>query len=155
MGASTMYYEGGEAALPVMETPLHGASVIQEMLLQSWDGRIRVFPAAPKAWPEASFAGLRAEGAFLVDAARHGGRTAWIRVRSLKGEPCFLQTDMTDPRPAAGQRIDAIKPLGGGLYRLDLAAGEEIVLAAPDVAGPFHATAPALSPARPAFGLIQ
>ncbi len=153
MGASTMYYEGGAAALPVMETPLHGASVIQEMLLQSWGGRIRVFPAVPAAWPDAAFAGLRAEGAFLVDAARRGGRTAWIRIRSLKGEPCVLGTDMAAPRVIAEKSAATLQPMGGGLYALDLAAGEEMVLAAPGELGPFEVAAPAYAPGPAPFGL--
>lgn len=153
MGASTMYYEGGKAALPVMETPLHGASVVQEMLLQSWGGRIRVFPAVPAAWPEAVFTGLRAEGAFLVDAVRRGGRTAWIRIRSLKGEPCLLRTDLVDPRVASERSAGALQSLGNDLYEIRLAAGEEIVLAAKGYSGPFEAPTPAYAPGPAPFGL--
>ena len=40
---NTMYLEAG----PVIETPLAAAQAVHEMLLQSWDGRIRVFPAVP------------------------------------------------------------------------------------------------------------
>ena len=32
---------------PVIETPLSGAQCIHDMLLQSWGGKIRVFPAVP------------------------------------------------------------------------------------------------------------
>jgi hypothetical protein len=66
------------------------------MLLQSWGGTIRVFPAMPAAWPEAVFHDLRAEGAFLVSAGWKGGRTEWIRIKSLAGEPCRLATDLAD-----------------------------------------------------------
>jgi alpha-L-fucosidase 2 len=85
---NTMYKEAG----PVMETPLGGAEAIQDMLLQSWGGKLRVFPAVPEEWSEATFHGLRAEGAFLVSAVRAAGETSWIRVKSLEGEPCFIQT---------------------------------------------------------------
>lgn len=39
----TMYAESG----PVIETPLSGAQSLHDMLLQSWGGTIRVFPAVP------------------------------------------------------------------------------------------------------------
>lgn len=71
------------------------AAGIQEMLLQSWGGTVRLFPAVPSTWPEASFRSLRAEGAFLVSAnwkrggaleasfeAERGGR---LRVAVPKG----------------------------------------------------------------------
>jgi len=42
------------------------AAGVQEMLLQSHGGVVRVLPAIPKDWKELSFKDLRAEGAFLV-----------------------------------------------------------------------------------------
>lgn len=87
---STMYQEAG----PCIETPLHASQAIHEMLLQSHDGLIRVFPAAPSRWRDVVFHDLRAEGAFLVSAARRGGRTAWVRLRSLAGEPCRVRSGL-------------------------------------------------------------
>jgi alpha-L-fucosidase 2 len=58
---------------------------IQEMLLQSQGGVVRVFPAVPDSWKEASFSGLRSEGAFLVSATRKGGRLDSVSVKSEKG----------------------------------------------------------------------
>jgi len=95
MGASTMYFEAGR--LPVMETPLHAAQAMQEMLLQSWGGVIRVFPAVPAAWSEVAFDDLRAEGAILVSARREAGVTRWVRIESLAGEPCRVKADLPPP----------------------------------------------------------
>jgi len=61
---------------------------VQEMLLQSWSprpgtgepGTIRVFPAAPWRWHEASFEDLRAEGGHRVSARRERNGTTWLRV---------------------------------------------------------------------------
>jgi len=63
------------------------------MMFQCWSGVIRVFPAMPTNWKDASFYHLRAEGAFLVSAVRENGQTKFIEVKSLAGEPCILQTD--------------------------------------------------------------
>ena len=61
------------------------ASAIQEMLLQSHTGVIRVFPAIPEYWQNASFRDLRAMGAFLVSADYKDGEVEKITVRSEKG----------------------------------------------------------------------
>lgn len=61
------------------------ASGIQEMLLQSHTGTIRIFPALPEEWKDVSFEGLRAMGAFLVSAQMEGGEITRIRIYSEKG----------------------------------------------------------------------
>src|SRR5690606_29102129 len=54
---------------------------IQEMLLQSYDGRIRVFPAVPSEWV-GSFR-LRAAGGFMVAAETKGqGRAERVVIES-------------------------------------------------------------------------
>lgn len=61
------------------------AAGIQEMLLQSHTGIIRVFPAIPASWQDVSFDKLRAMGAFLVSAEREGGRLRQIRIYPEQG----------------------------------------------------------------------
>ncbi len=61
------------------------AQGIQEMLLQSQGGVIRIFPAVPDSWKEASFSTLRTEGAFLVSASRHSGVLDSVTVISENG----------------------------------------------------------------------
>ncbi|MEI6750220.1 MAG: glycoside hydrolase family 95-like protein [Bacteroidota bacterium] len=46
------------------------ASAIQEMLIQSHNGIIRIFPAIPSGWKNISFENLRTEGAFLLSAKK-------------------------------------------------------------------------------------
>lgn len=126
---NTMYKEAG----PVIETPLAGAEALQDMLLQSWNGVIRVFPAVPEAWREAAFHQLRAEGAFLVDALRRDGTTQWIRIRSLAGEPCRVQTGWQGPcrwRLVGGSGEEEAVDLepGSGLVSLPLLMGQEALL---------------------------
>lgn len=62
---------------------------LQEMMLQSWDGVLRLFPACPVEL-ESRFRDWRAEGAFLVSAAWKGGAVAEVAITSEKGEPCTL-----------------------------------------------------------------
>jgi hypothetical protein len=64
-------------------------TTINEMLLQSHDGVIRVFPALPPEWREASFQ-LRAVGAFLVSGEMRGGEVQPVLVESLTGGACRL-----------------------------------------------------------------
>jgi alpha-L-fucosidase 2 len=61
------------------------ASGIQEMLLQSHTGIIRIFPAIPAGWEDAGFENLRARGAFLVSATMEGGKVTECVIHSEKG----------------------------------------------------------------------
>lgn len=55
---------------------------VHEMLLQSWGGVIRIYPAVPDLWKDITFHRLRAEGNFEVSAQRRGGKTEWICIRA-------------------------------------------------------------------------
>lgn len=139
---NTMYKESG----PVIETPLSAAQSIHDMLLQSWGGKIRVFPAVPDAWPDVAFHDLRTEGAFLVSAKRAKGRTEFIRVKSLAGEPCIIKTDLLGPVALHDGKSVALTPVGKEEYKVELARGGEVILhartAKPDfVVAPVEAAA--------------
>lgn len=126
--SNTMYVESG-GRNPVLETPLSAAASIMELLLQSWGGKIRVFPSVPEDWKDASFNQLRAQGGFLVSAARTQGKTDWISVKSLSGEPCVVK--VPDWRNAVqmnkGKQIQVTK-IAECEFRINLRAGDEIVL---------------------------
>ncbi len=61
------------------------ASAIQEMLLQSHNGLIRIFPAVPQVWNDISFTNLRTEGAFLVSATKKEGSIQSISIKAPQG----------------------------------------------------------------------
>ncbi|MGW0886181.1 glycosyl hydrolase family 95 catalytic domain-containing protein [Streptomyces sp. NPDC002671] len=152
---NTMYAESGG---PVIETPLSGAQTMHDMVVQSWGGLIRVFPAVPSAWADLTFHNLTTEGAFQVSAVRQGGVTKFIRVRSNAGEPCVvLPGGMSGPYD--------VQPLGAtpgpiswtananGTLTIALDAGDEAVIV-PAGQSPTLAIAPVIAPARASWGLV-
>lgn len=66
------------------------ASGIQEMLLQSHTGIIRIFPAIPASWKDVSFKDLRAMGAFLVSAEQKDGSVLQITIYPEQGGTCRI-----------------------------------------------------------------
>jgi alpha-L-fucosidase 2 len=97
---------------------------VHEMLLQSWGGVVRVFPAASVTWPSASFEQLRAEGGFVVSARRKDGATSDVRVRA--SVPATLR--LRDPFGGGActwSRPDVARD--GADWTVSLGAGEELV----------------------------
>lgn len=71
----------------------HSATIpatINEMLMQSFEGVIRLFPCWNKK-ENASFENLRADGAFLVSAAVKNGKINSVRIKSLAGRKCRIE----------------------------------------------------------------
>lgn len=64
------------------------AKAINEMLLQSCDRIIRVFPAIPSDWRDCRFIDLRAVGAFLVSSEIKNRKIDYILIESLAGKRC-------------------------------------------------------------------
>lgn len=126
LAPNTMHTEGGN---PCSET--HGGlcQMLHDMLLQSWGDKIRIFPGVPSAWADLTFHNLRAEGAFLVSAARKAGKTQWVRIKSLAGEPCFVRPGLagTVKVHCPGKTI-ALRKLADEVYELSLAKGDEVLL---------------------------
>ncbi len=131
---NTLYSEGQH---PTFESPISAARCVLDMLLQSWGKSIRVFPACPLTWKDAAFHDLRAEGAFLVSAMRKGGRTQFVRVKSLAGEPCRIKCDLPDPVRWIGPATLNLRRNGGAI-ELDLKKGEEAVLYSGDTPLPLE-----------------
>ncbi len=146
MEPNTFYAEAG----PVIETPLGAAATLQEMLLQDWGGAIRVFHGTPSTWKDASFDRLRTDGAFLVSAVRRNGRTAWVRIQSLAGQPCRVVVDdwrSVVIRSRSGTRV-TLGSAKGGDVAVEIPAGGWVVLAE-DATSPLPPIAPvAMTPAQ-------
>jgi hypothetical protein len=89
-----------EFALPNRLFRHHGGGIehltmvpatINEMLLQSFEGVIRLFPCWNKK-SDASFTNLRADGAFLVSAELKDEEISSIKIQSLKGRVCNVES---------------------------------------------------------------
>jgi len=100
---------------------------INEMLLQSYEGVLRLFPC----WPvkqNARFANLRAYGAFIVSAELKNAVVKGVSLRSEKGAPCTID----NPWPGCAVRLmrngKQAEIMAGEKLRFSTAILEEIEL---------------------------
>ena len=84
-------------------------AVLNECMLQSYDGVLRLFPNTNR-MGAASFRDLRAAGAFLVSAAWDGNRVTDLRIHSEKGRTIRLVWPWPNVSPsiqtASGARVE-------------------------------------------------
>jgi hypothetical protein len=97
------------------------------MLMQSWGGKIRIFPAWPSDWKDACFYNLRAQGAFLVSAVKRAGVTRFISIKSIAGEPCTIKCDLKGKIKLLASKTVKMQQ-DGELITLKLPKGEEAIL---------------------------
>jgi hypothetical protein len=82
-----------------------GLSVLlNEMLLQSYDGVLRVFPAAAPSEESVRFHSLRAQGGFLITAERRGTTVPYVILHSLQGNPVRLRNPFAN-EPDRGVQV--------------------------------------------------
>ena len=128
LSSAALYRDG---ATSHAGAPFEAAQVMMRMLVSAdHDDVVDVFPALPEQWREASVSGLRAPGAFVLDASRSNGRTDWVRVRSEAGRPLVLRhgiLDGLDVRDEAGRPV-AVEQPAPGILRGQLAAGESLLV---------------------------
>jgi hypothetical protein len=97
--------------------------VVNECLLQGYDGTLRLFPNWP-AGRSAEFRTLRAAHGFLVSAAVEGGAVRWVAVTSEAGAP--LEVELPWTAGAICSRAAGRSTLGPGVARLSTTAGETL-----------------------------
>lgn len=103
------------------------ASALQEMLIQSHTGTVRLFPAIPDSWKEVSFHQFRTRGAFLVSAAKKGGEVDQVEIYSEKGGLFQLKNPFGE-RGFEGS--DAWEIKDGGILLANMKMGEKLILEA-------------------------
>ncbi|MDO7172422.1 glycosyl hydrolase family 95 catalytic domain-containing protein [Mariniflexile sp. AS56] len=131
ISSTTMYSEG--KINPVIESPLSFATSVHDMMLQSWGGKIRVFPASPKKWKDVAFHDLRTQGAFLVSAKKVEGVTEFVSVKSLKGNACIVQVDFENPEFYIDGKSVSIPETSDGFYTIDLKQNESVIITSKEI----------------------
>lgn len=124
LGKNGMYY----LSTPCIETSLSYNTCVQDLLLQSWGNKIRVFPALPDSWQNVAFHNFRAEGAFLISAKRMGGKTLFVRIKSLSGEPCIINPAIEGIPRINNKSNNKMEEIEKGCYRIDISRGKEVIL---------------------------
>ncbi len=125
---NTVYTEG-RGKNPTIETPLSAAASIMELLIQSWGNKIRIFPAVPEKWEDATFHHLLAQGGFLVSASRKQGKTEWVSVKSMAGENCIIKVpDWSKAQQIGDGNICKITKIADGEFKIEVKKGDEILL---------------------------
>ena len=102
--------------------------LINEMMLQSHGGVMRIFPVFP-AGQKASFYRLRTFGAFLVSGAIVKGVVQQIVIESEKGRPCVLQNPWSGKTVVITSSKGPNREMSGDLLRLPTVEGERLTLA--------------------------
>jgi hypothetical protein len=100
-------------------------AVLNECMLQSYSGILRLFPNTANLGP-ARFRNLRARGAFLVSAAWDGKQVSQVEISSEKGGVARLANPWHPDRATVtalpgGPAVTA--ETGGGVIRIDTQAG--------------------------------
>ena len=122
------FYTEGKGRNPVIETPLSAATGMVDMLLQSWGGSIKIFPAVPDSWKDCAFEKLRAEGGFDISARMSDGKVKWIKIYNDAGNTCRVYLPYwLEPVLANGSK-GVLKPCGCGYYDVEIPQGTEIVI---------------------------
>ncbi|MCP4451371.1 MAG: LamG domain-containing protein, partial [Planctomycetes bacterium] len=65
--------------------------VVHDMLMQSWRGVVRLFPAMPWRWHNAEFEALRAEGGWIVSGRYENNACTWLRVKATRDRKLVLR----------------------------------------------------------------
>ncbi len=100
---------------------------INEMLLQSYEGRVRVFPNWDRR-RNAAFGNLRAYGAFIVSSRLTGGTVTAVNILSEKGRPLEIENPWKDGAVKVERNGKPAGTVSGKVLSLKTQAGEKLVL---------------------------
>ena len=117
-GGEIMQIEAGMAAI----------TAVQEMLLHTAKGIMKVFPAIPDHWRNASFYGMRAEGAFLVSAKYKDGQITKVEVFSEKGSVLRLYNNIAKAVLVKRDYLGTEEIMSDDIIDIPTHVGETIIL---------------------------
>jgi len=101
------------------------AQGIHEMLLQSNNGYIEIFPAVPASWQNIAFNTLRTEGAFLVSAKKENGIIEEVMVRATVAGEMKLKLPFKTFFIAGSKKLYKVD---GEILKLMMKKGESIII---------------------------
>ncbi len=100
------------------------ASAIQDMLIQSHTGVVKLFPAIPADWKDVSFNTLRTYGAFLVSASMENSEVFKVEITSEKGGEIVLENPFGKAEFFCNKDFEK----DGQFIKLKLAEGENAII---------------------------
>ncbi len=118
-GYSTMQYRPF-----TLEGNFAFASAVQEMLIQSHTGVVRLFPAIPDDWQNTSFNDLRTYGAFLVSAKMENSSIGEVKIEAEADGQIRLE----DPFKGSQFESDAPYEMDSGIISINMKKGQMVVL---------------------------
>lgn len=100
---------------------------INEMMMQSYEQVIRIFPNWNKA-KDASFEQLRAYGAFLVSSQLKNGKIEYVKLLSEAGRPCTIDNPWSGKKVQLTRNGQKAEVLTGKTFTFDTKRGEQLEL---------------------------
>jgi alpha-L-fucosidase 2 len=110
-----------------IEAQLGFPAAVQELLIQSTHGIIRLFDISPPLWASAVISGMRCEGAFVIDALRQDYKTLFVRAISEKGGPFCLETTFENKPGLTINGKPARYCMNNGAYCVETKPGDILV----------------------------
>jgi alpha-L-fucosidase 2 len=109
------------------------ASGVQEMLVQSYQGFVEIFPAVPNSWATVSFDQFRTEGAFLVSASKQNGQVKTVTIKAEKDGILLLKNPFSASEKYSVILTGAVQknPDQEGMLRFECKKGASIKLKIP------------------------
>ena len=111
-----------------LEGNFAAAAGIQEMLIQSYSGTVRLLPAIPAGWADLEFKDLRSEGAFLFSMTRSGGKNTRVEITAEKGGTLRLENPFRGNCSVEGVSENQMTANQGILIIENLESGQKIIL---------------------------
>lgn len=102
-------------------------ALINEFLLQSVHGIIRIFPAWPKE-KDAAFTHLRGQGGFLVSAEQKSGKLEPVEITATVSGKLRVLSPWKNVKVTQGKNTRQVRPDGDGIITLWVKAGDRLNL---------------------------
>jgi hypothetical protein len=102
---------------------------INEMLLQSYEGIVRIFPNWNHS-KDANFDKLRSYGAFVISSSLKKGKIEYVKILSEKGRPCIMENPWPGRRAQLIRNEKKAETLSGNTFYFQTIKNERLELAA-------------------------